>query len=641
MPSESQIRYVRAILLAVSVTTVALSTIHAQIITTYAGAATTVLGDGGPATAARLRDPGCVAFDLSGNLLIGEQLGYRVRRVDLAGIISTVAGDGTFVGGTAGDGGPATSASMAPYDIEFDGVGNLYILDGPACKIRKVDVSGTITTVAGTGAPANTGDGGPATAAGIAAGSMDVDATGNIYFGMETGVRRIDAATGIITKVIGTATTGFSGDGGPAIAAQFNNVYEVVLRNGNIYVVDRFNHRIRKIDAAGIVTTVAGNGIDAFAGDGGPATAASFFGELGGIDVDEAECIYIAEPYSLRVRKVNALGIINTIAGTGAVGWSGDGGPATAATLYRMRNLVKQEGGGNLFIAVKYGNHVRMVSDMNNPAYFTGGHSLSLVTCVPDADLPPVPVSLNTLLTAMDADTVQPLKWQVVSAPVHGTAAVVYSTFTTGGVVVPSGLTYTPAIGFTGYDTFRVRITDAYSADTATVYVRVDGPANAGTLMGADTVCKGGATTFISSVAGGIFSTRTGNATASSGTITGITEGMDTVVYIFTNSCGSDTVVQAIEVKDCPAGIGGPQVAGNEALQLWPSPASGSVSILLSAPISESVSVVITNVMGQMVKELNIATNRSTEMELNVPPGVYTVSAITSQGRMVRQLVVQ
>ncbi|MBX2907337.1 MAG: T9SS type A sorting domain-containing protein [Taibaiella sp.] len=615
--------------------------IHAQIITTYAGSSSLAVGDGGPATDASVKFPSCIAFDLSGNVLIGEQAGRRVRRVDAGGIINTVAGNGLYVLGGAGDGGPATDASFEPYDIEYDAAGNLYIYDGAAHKIRKVDVLGNISTVAGTGALANTGDGGPATAAGIVAGSMDVDAAGNIYFGIETGIRRIDAVTGIINKVFGAATPGFSGDGGPATAAQFNNVYEVVLRNGSIYVVDRWNHRIRKIDAAGIVTTVAGNGINAFSGDGGPATAASFYDDLAGLAVDEAECIYIAEPFSHRIRKVNAMGIINTIAGTGVAGGSGDGGPATAATLYPMRNIAKRNGGGNLYIAVTYGNRVRMITDMNNPAYFTGGHSLSLITCVPSVDLPPVPVSLNALLTAMDADTVQPLKWQVVSAPSHGTAAVAYSTFTTGGVVVPTGLTYTPAIGFTGNDTFRVRVTDAYSADTAWVYVRVDGPANAGTLTGADTVCKGGTTTFISSVAGGVFSTTTGNATASSGTITGITEGMDTVVYIFTNSCGSDTVVQAIEVKDCPAGIGEPQVAGNDALQLWPSPASGSVSILLSSAISEAASVVITNVVGQVVKEFNITTNRSTEMEINVPPGVYTVSAITSHGRMVRQLAVR
>ncbi|MBX2907338.1 MAG: T9SS type A sorting domain-containing protein [Taibaiella sp.] len=618
------------------------STSHAQIITTYAGSSTLSVGDGGPATAAGLRRPRDLTFDVAGNLLISEESGARVRRVDVTtGIITTVAGDGTYVAGGAGDGGPATTAKVNPYEIECDVMGNLYISEGGGYKIRKVDASGIITTIAGTGAPFDSGDGGPATAAGVVVGGIETDVAGNIYFGTETGVRRIDATTGIISKLYGAATPGFSGDGGPATAAQFNNVCEVVLRNGNMYVVDRLNYRIRKIDAAGIVTTVAGNGVSAFAGDGGPATAASFNGHVWGLDVDEAECIYIAEPFSNRIRKVNAMGIINTIAGNGTVGASGDGGPATAAPLYRMSNIAKRAGCGDLFIAVSYGNTVRMVTDHNNPAYFTGGHSLSLVTCVPSVDLPPVPVSLNTLLTAMDADTVQPLKWQFVSAPAHGSAAVAYSTFTTGGVVVPTGLTYTPAIGFTGYDTFRVRVTDAYSADTAWVYVRVDGPANAGTLTGADTVCKGGTTTFISSVAGGVFSTTTGNATASSGTITGITEGMDTVVYIFTNSCGSDTVVQAIEVKDCPAGIGEPQVAGNDALQLWPSPASGSVSILLSSAIGEAASVVITNVVGQVVKEFNITTNRSTEMEINVPPGVYTVSAITPHGRMVRQLVVR
>jgi len=612
-----------------------------QTITTFAGAITTVLGDGGPATDAAVKFPGCVTFDLAGNVLIGEQAGRRVRKVNAVNIINTMAGNGLYVLGGAGDGGPATDASFEPYDIEYDSVGNLYILDGTAHKIRKVDVFGNISTIAGTGALANTGDGGLAIAAGISTGSMDVDAVGNIYFGMETGVRRIDAATGIINKIIGTSTPGFSGDGGPAVAAQFDNVYEVVLHNGNIYVVDRFNYRIRKINVAGIVTTVAGNGISGFSGDGGPATAASFGGYIAGLDIDEAECMYIADMGNRRVRKVNSIGNIYTIAGNGAYGFSGDGGPATAATFTVLRNIVKQKGGGNLFIAEPNANRVRMVTDMNNPAYFTGGHSLSVVTCVPSIDLPPVPVSLNVLLAAMDADTVQPLKWQVVSPPAHGTAAVAYSTYTTGVTMVPSGITYTPAVGFTGFDTFRVRVTDAYSADTAWVYVRVDGPASA-TLVGPDTVCIGGSISLATAGAGGMFSTRTGNATAAAGgTITGVTEGIDTVVYIFTNSCGSDTAYHAVEVKDCPTGIDAPHAAGRNALEVWPSPAIGMVSILLSSPVSEPVSVVITNVIGRVAKELSTITNRSIEVPLNIPPGVYAVSATTAQGRWVQQLVVQ
>ena len=319
------------------------------IITTVAGNGTIgSAGDGGSATAAQLSFPADVALDSGSNLFITAPCG--IRRVDaVTGIITTVAGNGTTCG-FSGDGGPATSAELIlPYSVTFDNLGNLFLVDvndapAPTSRVRRVDaVTGNITTVAGNGASWFSGDGGLATNAQMAT-PVDVaaDGAGNIFIADNTtnSIRRVDALTGTITTVAGNQTSGFSGDGGLATTAQLNWPASVAVDGaGNVFITDYNNRRIRRVDGVtGIITTVAGNGLEGSSGDGGPATSAAVSGP-GGIAVDGAGNLFIADLIS-RVRRVDAgTGIITTFAGNGIGGFSGDGGPATGAMLWAPTQL--------------------------------------------------------------------------------------------------------------------------------------------------------------------------------------------------------------------------------------------------------------------------------------------------------------
>jgi len=327
------------------------------IITTVAGNGNSVYsGDGGPATNASLRDPADVAVDASGNLYIADRDNQRIRKVDTLGIITTMAGNGTY--GYSGDGGPATSASLwLPPDVAVDASGNLYIADSDSQRIRKVDTSGIITTVAGNGTRGYGGDGGPATNASLRyPEGVALDANGNLYIAdtRNERIRKVDT-WGIITTVAGNGTRGCSGDGGPATNASLRWPWGVALdANGNLYIADMDNHRIRKVDTSGIITTVAGNGTYGYSGDGGPATNTSLWGPYG-VAVDASGNLYIADQGNYRIRKVDTWGIITTVAGNGTYGYSGDGGPATNASLW-LPSDVAVDTSGNLYIA-DYGNH--------------------------------------------------------------------------------------------------------------------------------------------------------------------------------------------------------------------------------------------------------------------------------------------
>lgn len=291
------------------------------------------------------------------------------------GILTTVAGTGSP--GFSGDGGPATAAAMsAPYGVVSDGIGNLYFFDGSNHRIRKVNAAGIITTVAGGGASA--ADGIPATAAsltGSANRAMAVDRHGNLYFGYGWRIRKLTVATGILTTVAG-AGYGFSGDGGPATAAQLNVNLEGVCFDaaGNMYIGDAQNERVRKVDAAGIITTIAGTGVTGFGGDGGPATAATL-SSPGGVCADEMGNIFIADRLNNRIRKIDPYGIITTYAGSGVYGFSGDGGPATAAFLGDPYGLC-MDSHGNLYIADAYNWRIRKVNAAGIISTFAGGGSL-------------------------------------------------------------------------------------------------------------------------------------------------------------------------------------------------------------------------------------------------------------------------
>ena len=332
------------------------------IITTVAGTgAGGFSGDGGPATKATLAQPSGITVDSSGNLYIADTDNYRIRMVTANGIISTLAGNGTSA--YSGDGGPAVQAALhQPTGVALDAAGNVYVADLNNCVIRKIAPSGIITTVAGTGVRGFSGDGGPATKAMLSTvADVKLDSAGNLYISDYNNqrIRRVDTG-GIITTIAGTGQTGFFGDGGPATAAQFNGLSELAIDStGAILVADTDNNRIRRIVPGGAIGTIAGQTLSI--GDGGPSTLARLTAP-GNTAIDAAGNLYIADTGENRIRMVTPAGTITTAAGTGAaVAESGDGGPAIAAQL-RAPYGVAVDAAGNLYIADAGNNRVRKVN---------------------------------------------------------------------------------------------------------------------------------------------------------------------------------------------------------------------------------------------------------------------------------------
>jgi uncharacterized protein (TIGR03437 family) len=331
------------------------------IITTVAGNSIQgYSGDGGPATRASLRGPNGLAVDRAGNLYIVDSDNHRIRKVTPGGIITTFAGNGT--GALAGDGGPATAASLRfPIGLALDAAGNLYVADSANHRVRKIGTDGTINTLAGSTSGFG-GDGGPATAAKLTLPrGVAVDGLGNAYIADSDNhrIRRV-SSTGIITTVAGTGTPDFSGDGGPALLATLYQPFAVAVdASGNFYIADTVNYRVRKVSALGTISTIAGNQFYKYGGDGGPATAASLNSPLG-LAADSAGSLYIADTQNHRVRKVSRAGIMTTVAGTGAPGYSGDGVAATTAKLKSPKG-VALDAAGNLYICDSDNHRIRKV----------------------------------------------------------------------------------------------------------------------------------------------------------------------------------------------------------------------------------------------------------------------------------------
>jgi sugar lactone lactonase YvrE len=328
------------------------------------------VGDGGPATSAQLTTSG-VAVDSAGNLFIADRGYNRIRKVSTSGIITTVAGNGSY--GYGGDGGPSTSALLYdPYGVAIDSSGNLFIADTFNSSVRKVSTSGIIITVAGNGTYGYSGDGGPATSAQLSSPrGLAVDSAGNLFIA-DSGnyrIRRV-SSSGIITTVAGNGTYGYSGDEGPATSAQISSLCGLAVDSaGNLFIADSGNRRIRRVSSSGIITNVAGNGSREYSGDDGPATSAELGGPIG-VAVDSAGNLFIAGGGS--IRKVSSSGIITTIAGNAYNGYSGDGGPATLAQLNLPQGLAV-DSSGNLFIADTFNSRIRMVASSGIITTVAGG----------------------------------------------------------------------------------------------------------------------------------------------------------------------------------------------------------------------------------------------------------------------------
>ncbi len=357
---------------------------RAQSVTTIAGG---FVGDGGPAISAALSAPRYLARDAAGNLYISDFARHRIRKVDPNGVITTVAGDG--IAGFSGDGGPANSAHLSfPTGIAVDPRGNLIIADQGNNRIRKVNGAGIITTIAGNGAAGFSGDGGPATQATLDAPfGLVIDTRGIIYFtdALNQRVRKF-APGGIIKTVAGNGVAGFGGDGGNATLASLNFPRGLALdARGNLFIADTANHRVRQVTPRGVILTAAGTGQPGFSGDGGLAVNART-GNPRGVVLDAAGNLYISNAGRQRVRKVDAIThIITTFAGSHCC-FNGDGSDALGSQFFFLTGLLF-DSAGNLLIVDSGNGRVRRVDAATNIVSTVAGGFIGDGNLAPLADL--------------------------------------------------------------------------------------------------------------------------------------------------------------------------------------------------------------------------------------------------------------
>jgi uncharacterized protein YjdB len=505
--------------------------------------------ENGPATTALFTAINGLAVDDTGNVYISDA--STVRKVSLSGYIRTIAGTATTSGtmaGYSGDGGPATAAKMQSgvADIAFDNLGDIFICDSGNNVIRKVNPSGIISTFAGTGIAGYTLDGVPATASELNGPTgIAIDRAGNVYVADYNNKRvRIVNTSGIISTYAGTGTMGYTGDGGMATSAELSHPDHLAFDNaGNLYISDPGNAAVRKVNTTGIITTYAGDGTAGHTGDGGAATAAEL-SIPGGLAFDAANNLYIGDGAS--VRKVSSLGIISSVAGNGTTGYTGDGGAATAAEINTV--FVAMDDSGNLFInqasqAVRIGKGIGAV---NSAPVFNQGPVQSYSVCINSTSNP-----INSLLPVRDLDAGQTETWRVYSAPLHGTlGGFPYSAVSTGGIISPGGLTYTPAAGFSGTDEFTIQVYDGYSTDTTHISVTVNPLSTAGAIAGTSNICTGSVALFTDAPSGGAWSSSNSAVAAvgtGSGIVSGISAGTATITYTV-NTCGTATATKTVTI---------------------------------------------------------------------------------------------
>ena len=479
------------------ITIFGISKINAQIITTVAGCGScgSALGDGGPATAGQIGIIGSLDIDRNGNMYIASGNLQRIRRVDaITGIITTVAGTGVI--GYNGDGIPATTAQLnLPGFINLDTSGNVVIGDGNNLRIRKVNnSSGLINTFMGTGIRAYSPDGTPATSASILNDIFITDRLGTFYFidqdTLRSHIRKIDTFGNLFT-IAGAGPLGCSGDGGPATAATIYAEFQMCTdKNRNLYFADNRHKCVRKIDiSTGIITKVAGAGDSIgmpYSGDGGPAISAHINPE--GIAVDSIGNLYISDALNHRIEKVDTFGIINSIAGTGIAGFSGDNGLAMTAQFWYPENLAFDPC-GNLYVADFNNKRVRKIT-LNTSV--TSTPVIAITSGTSDTICSGTAVTYTASLTG--GGTTFAYQWRLNGVTVSGATSSTY--------------TYVPANG----DSINCTVTTSNAcsspatASSNTIHTVVNPlltPSISITSSPGDTVCAGTLITFTTTITGG------------------------------------------------------------------------------------------------------------------------------------------
>ncbi len=542
-------------------------------------------------------------------------LGFNLPKAQAQYLISTYAGNGIVA--DTGFGGPATAASFCNtvHYVSYDPFGQLIVTT--QSSVRMVTPASLFYKIAGSSVSSYTGDGGPATAALLSSVyGTATDAAGNLYIcdASDHAIRKVNPA-GILSTIAGTlGTLGYSGDGGPATSALLHTPSGLAIdRHNNIFFADADNHCIRRIDAAGIITTIAGKGTPGFSGDAGPATTAQL-NYPSDVTVDTSGNVYIADIGNHRIRKVNSAGIISTVAGS-AGGFGGDGGPATAAK-FAFPGGIAIDKQGNLYISDDQNLRIRMVNTAGIITTIAGngisGYSEGDGCNATSAQLNyPEKVCIDTLgnIYIADGHNYRVRKLTPNFKP----------EFTGGHGQHINLLKDAPADSLNSL--LNANDTNQGQAETWAI-VR---PPTHGTFGGAyATVCPNGVMTPTSFY-----------YTPGAGYIGG-----DTMKVAVTDcGGGSDTTTLYIHIDAhaaTPSIVGG--LAGS--FHLYPDPSNGTFTCMLSSPVSEEAHIIITNFLGQKVKELIVLTNKETAVQLNAPPGVYFVNMVTAYGKWCGKVVI-
>lgn len=574
---------------------------------------------------------------------------FAAANVDVASAqtVHTIAGDGSP--GYTGDGGAATAAAVGtPAGITYDATGNVYFTDYSNSVVRKISSSGIITTVAGSATGIYPGDGGAATNAqlGVITG-IAIDATGNLYIadGGNHRIRKV-STTGIITTVAGTGTSGYTGDGGPATAARLNSPYDVAVSStGEIIIADRFNHKVRRVDASGNISTLVGDGTAGSAGDGGAASVARLSGPVG-VATDAAGNIFIADYGNKKVRRISASGIITTYAGDGTAGSIGDGGPATAARLSELIGI-STDPNGNLYIAVAVttgGNRVRVVypsgtivglAGSGAPAFSgDGGPAITAEFFnVKDA----IGDALGNVYIC-DAGNSRIRKVDAVPIAISGTASTCVGTSTTltatpagGEWITSSGATVTLGATtgvVTGVAAGTAIVTYRVGVSQSTTVVTINVAPTVGAITGANNVCEGASVTLANATTGGAWaSSNTAVATVTSGgVVAGISAGAATITYALSNACGSAEATLPFTVNSCPTFLS--EVTEDaQGISVFPNPNNGSFTLNIPQTASR-VHVAVVDMLGKTVATATLPASQHREASFSLqylPAGSYII----------------
>jgi len=624
------------------------STLFAQTIYTVAGDGTAAYGgDGGPSALSKVNVPYGVATDAAGNIYIADHDNNRIRKINTSGTITTIAGTGLGSYLASQDGGPATAAWIKwPIGIAVDASGNVFFSDAGNNIIRKISTSGIITTIAGTPGsilpvpPCTCGDGGQATAAQLGnPWGVAVDGAGNVLIAdvFNNRIRKINTTTGIISTVAGVGTAAWTGDGGQATAAKLNEPTGVAVDGaGNILIADNSNNRVRKVNTSGIISTIAGTGLPyGYTGDGGPATAAHLYYPKG-IAVDAPGNVYICDWNNSVVRKINTSGMINTIAGTGAPGYSGDGIAAVSSQLNLPTGIAVRYD-GDVFISDNVNNRVRRIKIGNDP-YFTWGASKNLTLC------PAEFATIDSALKVDDIDVGQTLNWSPVLLPAHGILVATCTALTTGSTVTPACATYAATVGYTGTDSFTVRVNDGTYSDTIKIYVTIVGFPTAGTINGADTICPGHSVTLTDTASGGTWtSSNTAVATVSGGVVSGIVPGTAIISYARSNFCGTATATRTVTVLatvPCITAVSPELDLTEETVSIQPNPNSGQFTIRVNTINNEKIALDVFNVVGQRVLNTELYSGKPNNIFLDQPAGVYFLKFHSGKAGRVEKIII-